>query len=134
MEVRRRVCAGDPRSWRSRRGRLLSEAKSGSEMETIGSPLYVRAQRATVDAAANRRPRWKISPANGSGGGGCAGAGFVRDLWFDGIAGAKNENELEEIKLRLIDRFGLLPVRRVITAGLCAPAPAGASSASENWR
>ncbi|MGF7444234.1 transcription-repair coupling factor, partial [Klebsiella michiganensis] len=99
-------------------GELLGEDQSGS-METIGFSLYMELLENAVDALkAGREPSLEdltsqqtevelrmpsLLPDD-----------FIPDLntrlsFYKRIASAKNENELEEIKVELIDRFGLLP-------------------------
>ncbi|HAU6523766.1 TPA: transcription-repair coupling factor, partial [Salmonella enterica] len=99
-------------------GELLGEEQSGS-METIGFSLYMELLENAVDALkAGREPSLEdltsqqtevelrmpsLLPDD-----------FIPDVntrlsFYKRIASAKNENELEEIKVELIDRFGLLP-------------------------
>lgn len=99
-------------------GELLGEDQSGS-METIGFSLYMELLENAVDALkAGREPSLEdltsqqtevelrmpsLLPDD-----------FIPDVntrlsFYKRIASAKNENELEEIKVELIDRFGLLP-------------------------
>ncbi|ECN0120118.1 transcription-repair coupling factor, partial [Salmonella enterica subsp. enterica serovar Virchow] len=99
-------------------GELLGEVQSGS-METIGFSLYMELLENAVDALkAGREPSLEdltsqqtevelrmpsLLPDD-----------FIPDVntrlsFYKRIASAKNENELEEIKVELIDRFGLLP-------------------------
>ena len=99
-------------------GELLGEEQSGS-METIGFSLYMELLENAVDALkAGREPSLEdltsqqtevelrmpsLLPDD-----------FIPDVntrlsFYKRIASAKTENELEEIKVELIDRFGLLP-------------------------
>ena len=99
-------------------GELLGEDQSGS-METIGFSLYMELLENAVDALkAGREPSLEdltsqqtevelrmpsLLPDD-----------FIPDVntrlsFYKRIASAKKENELEEIKVELIDRFGLLP-------------------------
>lgn len=99
-------------------GELLGEDQSGS-METIGFSLYMELLENAVDALkAGREPSLEdltsqqtevelrmpsLLPDD-----------FIPDVntrlsFYKRVASAKNENELEEIKVELIDRFGLLP-------------------------
>ncbi|EDT3028670.1 transcription-repair coupling factor, partial [Salmonella enterica subsp. enterica] len=99
-------------------GELLGEEQSGS-METIGFSLYMELLENAVDALkAGREPSLEdltsqqtevelrmpsLLPDD-----------FIPDVntrlsFYKRIASAKSENELEEIKVELIDRFGLLP-------------------------
>lgn len=99
-------------------GELLGEEQSGS-METIGFSLYMELLENAVDALkAGREPSLEdltsqqtevelrmpsLLPDD-----------FIPDVntrlsFYKRIASAKNENEQEEIKVELIDRFGLLP-------------------------
>lgn len=99
-------------------GELLGEDQSGS-METIGFALYMELLENAVDALkAGREPSLEdltsqqtevelrmpsLLPDD-----------FIPDVntrlsFYKRIASAKSENELEEIKVELIDRFGLLP-------------------------
>ena len=99
-------------------GELLGEDQSGS-METIGFSLYMELLENAVDALkAGREPSLEdltsqqtevelrmpsLLPDD-----------FIPDVntrlsFYKRIASAKSENELEEIKVELIDRFGLLP-------------------------
>ncbi|EBZ2550042.1 transcription-repair coupling factor, partial [Salmonella enterica subsp. enterica serovar Alachua] len=99
-------------------GELLGEEQSGS-METIGFSLYMELLENAVDALkAGREPSLEdltsqqtevelrmpsLLPDD-----------FIPEVntrlsFYKRIASAKNENELEEIKVELIDRFGLLP-------------------------
>ncbi|EAT7240170.1 transcription-repair coupling factor, partial [Salmonella enterica] len=99
-------------------GELLGEEQSGS-METIGFSLYMELLENAVDALkTGREPSLEdltsqqtevelrmpsLLPDD-----------FIPDVntrlsFYKRIASAKNENELEEIKVELIDRFGLLP-------------------------
>ncbi len=103
-------------------GELLGEEQSGS-METIGFSLYMELLENAVDALkAGREPSLEdltsqqtevelrmpsLLPDD-----------FIPDVntrlsFYKRIASAKTENELEEIKVELIDRFGLLPDPRV---------------------
>lgn len=103
-------------------GELLGEEQSGS-METIGFSLYMELLENAVDALkAGREPSLEdltsqqtevelrmpsLLPDD-----------FIPDVntrlsFYKRIASAKTENELEEIKVELIDRFGLLRIRRV---------------------
>ena len=99
-------------------GELLGEDQSG-QMETIGFSLYMDLLENAVDALkAGREPSLEdltsqqtevelrmpsLLPDD-----------FIPDVntrlsFYKRIASAKNENALEEIKVELIDRFGLLP-------------------------
>ncbi len=99
-------------------GELLGEDQSGS-METIGFSLYMELLENAVDALkAGREPSLEdltsqqtevelrmpsLLPDD-----------FIPDVntrlsFYKRIASAKSENELDEIKVELIDRFGLLP-------------------------
>ncbi|ENE2466629.1 transcription-repair coupling factor, partial [Escherichia coli] len=99
-------------------GELLGEEQSGS-METIGFSLYMELLENAVDALkSGREPSLEdltsqqtevelrmpsLLPDD-----------FIPDVntrlsFYKRIASAKTENELEEIKVELIDRFGLLP-------------------------
>ena len=99
-------------------GELLGEGQSG-QMESIGFSLYMEMLENAVDALKEgREPSLEdltsqqtevelrmpsLLPDD-----------FIPDVntrlsFYKRIASAKNENELEEIKVELIDRFGLLP-------------------------
>ena len=99
-------------------GELLGEDQSG-QMETIGFSLYMEMLENAVDALkAGREPSLEdltsqqtevelrmpaLLPDD-----------YIPDVntrlsFYKRIASAKSENELEEIKVELIDRFGLLP-------------------------
>ncbi|MGM1296835.1 TRCF domain-containing protein, partial [Enterobacter hormaechei] len=99
-------------------GELLGEDQSGS-METIGFSLYMELLENAVDALkAGREPSLEdltsqqtevelrmpsLLPDD-----------FIPDVntrlsFYKRIASAKSEGELEEIKVELIDRFGILP-------------------------
>ncbi len=112
------LCAGDPRLEIRGAGELLGEDQSGS-METIGFSLYMELLENAVDALkAGREPSLEdltsqqtevelrmpsLLPDD-----------FIPDVntrlsFYKRIASAKSEGELEEIKVELIDRFGILP-------------------------
>ncbi|MCS5948122.1 hypothetical protein LNP05_13480 [Klebsiella pneumoniae subsp. pneumoniae] len=107
-----------PRSGDSRGRELLGEDQSG-QMETIGFSLYMELLENAVDALkAGREPSLEdltsqqtevelrmpsLLPDD-----------FIPDVntrlsFYKRIASAKNEQDLEEIKVELIDRFGRLP-------------------------
>ncbi len=125
-------------------GELLGEEQSGS-METIGFSLYMELLENAVDALkAGREPSLEdltsqqtevelrmpsLLPDD-----------FIPDVntrlsFYKRIASAKTENELEEIKVELIDRFGLLP-DPARTLPDCRPsAPASAETGgSGSWK
>ncbi len=121
-------------------GELLGEEQSGS-METIGFSLYMELLENAVDALkAGREPSLEdltsqqtevelrmpsLLPDD-----------FIPDVntrlsFYKRIASAKTENELEEIKVELIDRFGLLPDPARTPAGYCPSAPASAETGDQ---
>lgn len=113
-------------------------------METIGFSLYMELLENAVDALkAGREPSLEdltsqqtevelrmpsLLPDD-----------FIPDVntrlsFYKRIASAKNENELEEIKVELIDRFGLLPDPARNLLDIARLRQQAQSSASENWR
>ncbi|CCJ92216.1 Transcription-repair coupling factor [Cronobacter turicensis 564] len=99
-------------------GELLGEDQSG-QMETIGFSLYMELLENAVDALkAGREPsledltsqQTEVELRMPS----LLPEAFIPDVntrlsFYKRIASAKKEQELEEIKVELIDRFGLLP-------------------------
>ncbi|WP_447873893.1 transcription-repair coupling factor [Serratia fonticola] len=99
-------------------GELLGEDQSG-QMTTVGFSLYMELLESAVDALKNgREPSLEDLTSNQTEVELRMPAllpdDFIPDVntrlsFYKRIASAKNEGELEELKVELIDRFGLLP-------------------------